>query len=217
MPTSDSNQVPAILQLVGEPAPASVLDIGVGWGKYGMLFRTALEHGYPDVSNRARWRVRIDGVEPYPPYIGEIQRSVYNEIHLAPIQTLLPQLSTYDVIFMGDVIEHFPQAEGLALLNQLVDKARHRVVLSTPNGHYDQGSMLGNELERHQSAWFPDSFQTFPHHEIYASRKSIIAVLSKNPIPQTGRRWKLATYRRQPLSAAIRAWVDYRQRRLKQR
>lgn len=214
MPTSDSNQVPAVLKLVGEGQPATILDIGVGWGKYGTLFRTALEQGYPDISDRVRWRVRIDGVEPYTPYIGAIQRAVYNELFLEPIEAVLPRLGEYDVIFMGDVLEHFPAAAGLALLQQLVAKARQRVVLSTPNGRYDQGALFGNELERHQSAWVPEDFRVFPHHEVYASRKSIIAVLARDPIPATGRRWRLASYPRRPVQAALGAWLQYRRQRL---
>jgi hypothetical protein len=43
MPTSDVCNVPSILTVVGNLQPQSILDIGCGFGKYGMLMREYLE------------------------------------------------------------------------------------------------------------------------------------------------------------------------------
>jgi len=213
MPTSDTNQVPGILKLIGECKPKSVLDVGVGWGRYGALLRLGLERGYADISNRANWQVRIDGIEAFPGYIGEIQRSVYNEIHFGTVQELIGKLEDYDVILLGDVIEHLEKDEGAGLLKALVGKAKLRVVVATPNGRYDQDALYGNEFEKHRSVWSPTDFVNFSGCEIYANRKSLIAVLPNQPLEGTGRRWRLGGLRRWPFSAAIAAWFRYRRQR----
>jgi len=43
MPTSHPFQLDDIVQLIIETAPLSILDIGVGFGKYGLLAREYLE------------------------------------------------------------------------------------------------------------------------------------------------------------------------------
>lgn len=43
MPFSQSSQISAIVQFGEELKPASILDVGVGMGQYGFLFRTNLE------------------------------------------------------------------------------------------------------------------------------------------------------------------------------
>jgi hypothetical protein len=210
MGISDSNQIPTILKIVSEAKPQSILDLGIGWGRYGVLFRLSLEADYPEISDRSQWRIRIDGVEGFTPYVGAIQRAVYNEIFLSPFGEIAPSLGNYDVIFMGDVIEHIEKHEGRALMNRLLAKANTRLIVATPNGPYEQGALLGNEFKRHRSSWRPEDFLEFPHHEIYQNRKSIIAVLSRQPIPEMGRRWSAGPFRRYPLFANLKArWKYY--------
>lgn len=43
MPTSHPNQINEIIQIAELLRPASVLDVGVGYGKYGFLLREYLE------------------------------------------------------------------------------------------------------------------------------------------------------------------------------
>jgi hypothetical protein len=210
MPTSDSNQIPAVLHLVSEVKPKKVLDIGVGWGKYGCLFRVCLEGGYHDISNRANWRVVIDGIEAFPAYIGDLQKSVYDNIIISTVEDALPGLSDYDVIFMGDVIEHLPKDVGLRVIDRLLQKANSRLIIATPNGPYEQGAVLDNEYERHNSFWTVSDFAAFPNSEVYATKKSVIAVLSRNPIGSAGRRWAQGEFVRKPLSAALGARIKYR-------
>lgn len=217
MPVSDSNQIPSVLKLVGEAKPESILDIGLGWGLYGALFRIFLDGAQANISDRSAWQIRIDGVEIFPDYIGEIQRSVYNNILIGNIGELVNRIGDYDVIYLGDVIEHLKKEEGLTLLRSLLTKANRRLIISTPNGRYEQGAVHGNEFETHLSEWTPSDFLDFPHYEVYFNGKTIIAALSMNPIADHGRRWKLAQYKRFPRSAALKAWLKYRWRRFRVR
>lgn len=215
MGTSDSTQIPAVLRMVSEVAPASILDLGIGRGRYGALFRLTFEADSVELTDREKWTIRIDGVEGFAAYVGEIQRSIYSQIVVAPIADAVPVAGQYDVILLADVIEHFEKEEGRRLLRSLIENANKRVVIVTPNGPYEQGALFGNEYERHRSWWIPADFLEFPNPEIYIGGKTIVAAFSKEPLQLPGRRWRLGErfLRRYPLSARLRAWAAYRFRK----
>ena len=64
MPTSYFEAIPDLIAAVKAESPESVLDVGIGFGKYGLLLREVL-----DVAalryRREDWHVRIDGVEAF--------------------------------------------------------------------------------------------------------------------------------------------------------
>jgi hypothetical protein len=146
-----------------------------------------------------------------------VQRSVYNNIIISTIEAALPGLLDYDVIFMGDIIEHLPKDLGLRIIDGLLLKANSRLIIATPNGPYAQGAVLDNEYERHNSFWTVSDFTAFPNAEIYATKKSIIAVLSRVPISSVGRRWAQGEFVRKPFTAALSARIKYRINRLSQK
>ena len=95
------------MELVVRSKPQSVLDVGVGFGKYGYLVREYLEI-WGDGDQYDQWLRTIDGVEVFEPYIREVQRAVYNEVFIGNATEVLPTLEKqYDLILLIDVLEHF--------------------------------------------------------------------------------------------------------------
>ena len=64
MPSSQANQIPAIVNVIKEANPKSMLDIGPGFGKYGMLAREYLEL-YDGREKYNDFQVRVDAVEAF--------------------------------------------------------------------------------------------------------------------------------------------------------
>src|SRR6266478_5611788 len=127
MPSSRPNPIPTIIHLVRQLKPRSILDVGVGFGKWGHLFREytdilEAEHD-PARYQRAHWNVRIDGIEGYASYITEMHRFLYNEIFVGNALELIRTVPRYDLIFLGDIIEHFEKTDGLQLLGAAREKA----------------------------------------------------------------------------------------------
>src|SRR6266702_657302 len=85
MPSSRPNTVPTVIHLVRQLQPRSILDVGVGFGKWGHLFReyTDIQEAERDPARyqRHNWQVKIDGIEGYPDYLTEMHRYLYNEIY----------------------------------------------------------------------------------------------------------------------------------------
>jgi len=166
MPSSRPNTIPTVIHLLRQLKPRSILDVGVGFGKWGHLFREytdilEAEHE-PARYQRMNWRVRIDGIEGHAAYLTPMHRFLYDRIHVGDAAQLLPKLPRYDLIFLGDIIEHFEKAAGLALLAEAFAKAGKAVIVSTPKFETAQEDLCGNELERHRSLWGAKDFRRFP-------------------------------------------------------
>ncbi len=183
MPSSTPYAVPTIASIARQLRPRSVLDVGIGFGKYGCLFREYLDvwemDGLEDY-DRERWRVVIDGVEATPEYITPLHDYVYDTIHIGDITKIIDGLGSYDVIIMGDVIEHFPKPIGEALVDKLYAHASRCLLLTFPPDCYETHDVLNNPYECHRSSWDRQDFRRFPNVEYKVfERRSALAALTK--------------------------------------
>ena len=184
MPSSRPNTIPTVIHLVRQLKPKSILDVGVGFGKWGHLFReyTDINEAENDPARyqRKNWRVRIDGIEGYAAYVTPMHRYLYDHLHLGNACELLRKLRHFDLIFLGDVIEHLEKSAGLRLLRDAFKKANKAVIISTPKFETGQADLCGNELERHRSLWSADDFSAFDRAMVKTiDRATLLAVLLK--------------------------------------
>ncbi|MFH2103069.1 MAG: class I SAM-dependent methyltransferase [Chloroflexota bacterium] len=153
MPTSPWNSITPIMDIVMglSPRPDRILDVGIGFGKYGFLCREYLSYwNLPDIPRQ----MVIDGIEAFPDYAGDLQRGIYDELHLGDALGVLEKMppGDYDLVLLIDVIEHFSRDAGLRLLGQCrrVGKA---VIVSTPRRFWPQEAAWDNPWEVHKSLW----------------------------------------------------------------
>jgi len=158
MPSSYHAFINEVLDLYLEKNNKTVLDIGIGFGKWGHLFR---EYGdvFQGRLTPREWVTEIHGVEIFEKYITQLHRYVYDVIMVGSIAKIAGALPDYDFVFAGDVIEHMEKDVALYVLEQLKRKCR-RVVISIPLGlEWNQGEVFGNEAERHLSVWNERDFE----------------------------------------------------------
>jgi hypothetical protein len=146
--------------------PNSILEIGTGFGKYGLLFREYLDIRAA-ANDRARlspenWRVRIDGIECFAPYISDLQRSIYDRLVIGDALDEIDKLPSYDLVFLGNVIEHFPKEDGRLLLDKCIAHALRMVIVTTPESFTPQGAEYGNRHEARHSLWTQEDFIRYP-------------------------------------------------------
>ena len=188
MPSSRPNAVPVVVHLIKQLKPASILDVGVGFGKWGHLFREYTDivasQDEPTRYHRPGWKVRIDGIEGYSSYITDMHRYLYNEIFVGDVRELVKESGNYDIVFLGDIIEHLTKEDGIALLHELIKKANKAVILSTPKYDTGQEALCENELERHLSLWSMQDFLSFPNSYVATITQTLlIAVILKDGVP----------------------------------
>lgn len=124
--------------------PKAVLDVGPGWGTYSRLLR----------KRNQVWHA----VEIHAPYVDQFNlRRYYDKVFIEDIRTFEPR-RRYDLVLLGDILEHIPNEDGLAVLAKLMKQCSY-VILSLPldeetnapseNNH----EYWANPHERHQALW----------------------------------------------------------------
>lgn len=136
------------------PAMARVLDVGPGAGTYGEMLNSK--------------RI-IDAVEIFEPYIDMFNlRDKYTKVFNGNILSF--DLSPYDYVILGDVLEHIPKYEAINLIKRIDDEGIHCLV-AVPY-LYEQGEYMNNIHETHHQ---PDLT-----HEIFLQRYPSMKLLFKD-------------------------------------
>jgi hypothetical protein len=161
MGTSNWQNIPYCVEAIMRIEPKRVLDIGVGFGRWGMIVREFCELWYGRV-HRSEWQIEIEGVEGYAPAIEQHHHSFYNKIHVGDFREIAPTLKgRWDLVIFGDVLEHFEKAEARGLLNRALEQSEY-VLVNIPLGtDWPQEDIYENLYERHLSVWSADEFKAF--------------------------------------------------------
>lgn len=182
MPTSDIFNIPPVVIAVASFKPRSILDIGCGFGKYGVLLRE-----YMDIANgryaRGTWQTRIVGLDGFADYRNPIWDAVYDEVQVGEARALLPAMGQFDVILIADVIEHFEKPAAVELVKQAAGMSR-AVIISTPYVFNPQGSEFGNDFERHLCHWGAADTPAGLHCQVIPLLACDVFVISKDPVPK---------------------------------
>ena len=160
MTTSEHSQIPKVMSVIVRERPQSVLDVGAGWGKYGVLAR---EYAEPAL---------VDAIDAIPP-----RYPVYDHVFVGDIRDLdrvLPaDAGPYDLALLIEVIEHLEKDEAWRVLDQLMRRAK-RVLITTPLGFRRQ-EVPDLPFENHRSGWHLSDFSrrcVVHHWRIYPTHFS---------------------------------------------
>lgn len=156
MPSSQAWRIPHVAELIYKLKPRSVLDIGIGFGKWGVIARE-----YTDVNKgrcaKNKWQVRIDGIEIFAAY-RSVLWEVYNTVYIGNVIDVLPKLGNYDLILAIEVLEHMTRADGLRMMSQIKAKSIHHVITYSNSV---SPAVFGNRHEEHITKWSPEDFKGF--------------------------------------------------------
>jgi hypothetical protein len=156
----------AVERLIELAAPAHALDVGPGQGKFArMLGRAA------PACHRAAVEVEASYVERFG------LSALYHRVETADIRQWWPAHldETWDLVLLGDCLEHLPKSDGLDLLNAMVYRSAW-IVLIAPE-FVVQGAVGGVASENHVSVW---SERDLHWHDLFAfdnCRAMTLAVL----------------------------------------
>jgi len=185
--TSNWQNISYNIELVRKLNPHSMLDVGVGFGRWGILFREFLEiweHG----KYEGNWDRIIDGIEIFPGYLQDYHKFFYNNIYTEnALVHLRKTKKQYDLINCGDIIEHFTKDEGLELIDLCLQKGKY-VLINIPVGeNWEQEGTKENPHEAHRSMWHNKDFKKYKYFRIkkftdLALRDFSVILLSNNKI-----------------------------------
>jgi hypothetical protein len=159
MGVSDPSNLPFVARELQRLKPQSILEIGVGFGKWGVVAREYLE-AWQGRFRRDAWQTWIEGIEIFEDYRNPVWNAVYDKIHIGDATELVNSLGQFDVGLICDVIEHIDKPAGHELLNQLLAHCR-TVILTTPLSFWPQGEEHGNARQKHLCLWRPEDLRGY--------------------------------------------------------
>ena len=202
MGTSNWQNISYNIDLIRKIDPKSILDIGVGFGRWAILFREFLEVWDSGIYD-CKWKRTIDGVEIYPPYIQEYHKFFYDTIYINNALDFFKILEReYDLINFGDILEHMDKESGEEAITLALQKSRF-VLITVPIGkHWHQDGTPGNPYEAHKSIWYNRDFVKYKHNKIkcfedFTKRDYSVVLLSLKRIRfnnRHGRYFKLKNF-----------------------
>lgn len=153
-----------VVDLITRINPQSFLDIGPGQGKYGKMIGSSNPH-----CQSIAIEIAHDYVDKYD------LREIYSEVYVGDGAELVFDPSwrnrTFDLITIGDCIEHMPKSRGLDLLNFLTYRCAYLIVIAPEFCWYDTAAVDMLHTESHISVW---SEYDFIWHDRFAFMRSEI-------------------------------------------
>jgi 2-polyprenyl-3-methyl-5-hydroxy-6-metoxy-1,4-benzoquinol methylase len=157
MPTGSINSINHIVSMVHQVPHDRILDIGCGYGKYGLLLREYLNEK----------PITLDALEATKDYVKDFRwlNCIYDNIINVDATLLTEEFyNNYNVVMINDVIEHIEKDKALALLKRI----KGYVVIATPSVFFKQ-SVEGKPFEDHLSFWERKDFEG--REEVYYEDK----------------------------------------------
>jgi len=138
--------------------PKRVLDIGVGFGRWGMTLREFAEVWFDRVRPE-EWTIEIEGIEAFERNIVDYHDEFYDRIHIGDALDVLPEIEGgWSLAILGDVLEHFYKSDGEKLLADLVARSDY-VLVNLPIGDdWPQEDKYENPYEEHKAVWELEDF-----------------------------------------------------------
>lgn len=149
MPRSDTSNRAWIVKKITDLYPDTFLDVGPGIGAYGSLVK---EHSPLTIRH---------AVEIWAPYVHTYNlEQIYHKVYICDARIFFNY--SYDLVILGDVLEHMTRQEAIALWSEVTRSAK-AAIISMPIIHYPQGEEEGNPYEEHvEEDWTHEEImQTF--------------------------------------------------------
>lgn len=156
-----------IKDIISKIKPTNFLDLGAGAGKYGELIKVAV----PEVKTIAI-EIEQDYIERF-----SLKRT-YDEVwNMSVLDLISPRYyeKTFDLVMIGDIIEHLKKSDGVDLINYLIYRSKW-IIVEFPH-QYLQNAVEGYDSEAHISVWGESDFVNFDCTKLYNKEGQRLVVL----------------------------------------
>lgn len=173
MPVSDLHGFTPIMNEVALLAPKTVLELGIGFGLYGVVCRQVLDAQWGRIKPES-WTATIAGVESFGAYRNPAWE-LYDVVTDIDFTETVEPLHGWDLVMMIDSLEHLTPDVGRPFLRALVKNNKH-IIVSVPNGVMPQGEVYGNPHEAH--LWTFNGVEEFEPYKFELLHQAVCTVVS---------------------------------------
>jgi hypothetical protein len=180
MMTSPAENIAAICAAIAHVKPKRLLDVGAGFGKFGLLARETL---MAQAAERGDWTpkdelyaVCVENAKFFHQF--PYHDAIYNEHHHVDVNTLSTEfLRSFDLTLLIDVAEHWPKEVFFTFA-----KYSGALLVSTPKAvtMYTQ-EYYGKDCPKHETQYEFSDFRDLPRKD-YSTPTSHIYLLKRNPL-----------------------------------
>lgn len=181
MPVSEIATMPSVMAYVATLNPAGIVELGVGFGKVGVLCREVLEAVHGRV-HPSEFQGVLVGIEGFPRYDNPCW-SLYNRVIIEDFRKYYTHIRGWPLVMMIDSLEHVDREEAFTILDYLVAN-NGCVIVSVPIGQCPQGACFGNELETHRSIWLEHDFDKYKHTRLHKGVCLAVAIHGNKNVQQ---------------------------------
>ena len=174
---SDPENKPWTQTKISELNPKLILDVGAGQGVYLDLIRAVLPEN-----------AVVHAVEVWEPYINQFNLvNRYDKLFKMDVREM--ENFEYDLVILGDVLEHMPEKDAVNLWNRISKDAKCAII-SIPIIHYHQDAINGNPYEVHvEEDWNTErvlkTFKSIKEYKEFKVTGTFIAKFDNEFIPKT--------------------------------
>jgi 2-polyprenyl-3-methyl-5-hydroxy-6-metoxy-1,4-benzoquinol methylase len=151
MPISRPDAYSDLFNFLYTANPKSILDVGIGFGHMGVMFRVYTDIRWARMKN---WKTELIGMEIDKDYINPIWHYVYDAVYFGDATKLVPELKRkFDLVFLGDIVEHLEEESSIKLVKDCIEKANKYVVITTPaifRANKNEAKEFNNPHEEHK-------------------------------------------------------------------
>jgi len=146
-----------VVEEIVKTQPKTILDIGIGFGKWGFLSREYLDC-WRDKIYPNTWQIKIIGIEIWRPFADQLpwNRLFYDDIYIGDAYEIIDKIDeNFDLIIANDVLEHLEKDRGLILLDKILNKTDKKAIVNVPIGEGWLGNVIldNNPYEAHKAVW----------------------------------------------------------------
>jgi hypothetical protein len=182
MPSNNLSSIFDIMETIRLVNAKSILDIGVGFGKWGLLIREYFDLRTDEKKGYEDWSIKLDGIEANAKYLTPVHGYIYDNVFVGEANDILSNNNLYyDLIIGIDVVEHFTRIEGLKFLDLCRNRAR-TVFINTPNIYYKLQKEYHNPFMLHKSGWDADDFAKLGARYVWHCDLYVLAVFTEDAI-----------------------------------
>jgi hypothetical protein len=181
--TSYPENLLMILQTIKRLKPTNVLDVGSGFGKFGLLIRELLLAEAAEAGDlNPEPKFKINCVEEAGYFINQPWHfDLYDRHYHANLFDIPPaDFARHDLILMIDVVEHAPKDRIINLLRAIQAepqaKGRTKILISTPRAVVFYPQVFYGSAG-HVSQWEAADFKVFPQVTDLGSKFSHLVVI----------------------------------------
>ena len=157
MDTYSHLNITDILEIIRKVNPIKILDVNVGFGRWGILCRELLERdNNGKVSRPDLWNIKIDGVENIDTnYLHNYHDIFYDNIYRQNIHGFLKtHVSLYDLTIFSNILECTPKEIAIDMINNAMEISRF-ILIYVKLGNHSDNFTADNEV---MSIWDEQDF-----------------------------------------------------------